>query len=39
MGDGEKLYVRYSVNADKDSVIKACREAGNCSNATENKTR
>ena len=37
MGDGEKLYVRYSVNADKDSVIKACREAGNCSNATENK--
>lgn len=39
MGDGEKLYVRYSVNADKDSVIKACREAGNCSNATENKNK
>lgn len=39
MGDGEKLYVRYSVNADKDSVIKACREAGNCNNATENKNK
>lgn len=39
MGDGEKLYVRYSVNADKDSVIKACREAGNCSNVTENKNK
>lgn len=39
MGDGEKLYVRYSVNADKDSVIKACRKAGNCNNATENKNK
>lgn len=39
MGDGEKLYVRYSVNADKDSVIKACREAGNCSMPPKAKTR
>lgn len=39
MGDAEKLYVRYSVKADKNDVIKACREAGNCSAATDNKNK